>query len=79
MAARALGEIGPAAKQSIPLIITALRNDTSLLRVEYASALGKFGTDAQQAVPDLLPLTKDPDPNVRNAASEALLHITPKP
>ena len=69
MAARALGAIGPAAKPSIPHLVTALRGDKSLKRLEYASALGKFGADARQAIPDLLPLTQDPDPDVRRQAA----------
>jgi HEAT repeat protein len=75
MAARALGAIGPGAKRSIPHLVTALRGDCSITRMEYAGALGKFGVDAKQAVPDLLELAQDPDPILQKAAEAALLTI----
>jgi HEAT repeat protein len=78
MAARALGGVGPAATHSIPRLILALRRDHSLARMEFAAALGKFGTLARDAIPDLRALAHDPDPNVKRAAGAALLRIQPE-
>src|SRR5207302_6340773 len=78
MAANALGEIGPAARQAIPRLITALRQEHSLARADYASALGKFGNDAKEAIPDILPLIQDPHPDVRKTAETAVRSIDPQ-
>ena len=75
MAARALGDIGPAASDAIPQIIEALRKDSTLSRMEFAIALGKFGAEAKEAVPDLRSLLQDPDENVQGAAAKALQRI----
>ena len=77
MAARALGAIGKPAKPSIPHLIAALRKDRSLTRMAFTDALAKFGADAKDAVPDLLPLAQDPDADVRKSAAAALQSIDP--
>jgi HEAT repeat protein len=77
MAARALGAIGPAARRSIPRLISALRRDQSLARMEFASALGRFGASANDAIPVLRSLAHDPDANVKKAAVVAMLRIQP--
>jgi HEAT repeat protein len=51
--------------------------DQSLARASYALALGKFGPDAEQALPDLRQLATDADPDIRKAAAGALLSIAP--
>jgi HEAT repeat protein len=78
VAARALGMIGPAAKGSIPRMIVALRRDHSLTRAEFAIALGRFGAEAGEAVPDLRALANDTDVNVQKAAAAALQRIEPE-
>ena len=75
MAARALGAIGAPARPSIPQLIKALRRDNSLARMEFVIALGKFGPEAKQAIPDLLVLANDTDPHVKKVASETLPQI----
>ena len=75
MAARALGAIGAPARPSIPQLIKALRRDNSLARMEFVIALGKFGPEAKQAIPDLLVLANDTDPHVKKVAGDTLPQI----
>jgi HEAT repeat protein len=78
MAARALGAIGAPARPSIPQLIKALRRDNSLARMEFIIALGKFGPEAKQAIPDLFVLANDADPRVKKVAGDTLPQIDPQ-
>ncbi|MHB1033611.1 MAG: HEAT repeat domain-containing protein [Pirellulales bacterium] len=74
-AARALGQIGPAA---IPALTELLRDKDWEVRCFAAEALGKIGSEAKMAIPALTALLKDKNPNVRVAAAEALGGIGPE-
>lgn len=54
---RALGSIGPAAKESVPTLIEFVASKKHL--DSAVDALGEIGIDARAAVPVLLPLLKD--------------------
>jgi HEAT repeat protein len=54
-AARALGRIGPAARDAIPALLKAMRTE-HYVRISAAKALVSMGTAAKPAVPDLIPL-----------------------
>ena len=75
MAARALGAIGPSARQSIPHIIANMRCDSSLARMEYAQALGRFGSEARSAISILRVMARDSDERVAMSAGDALKRI----
>ncbi len=70
-AAYAVGKIGPAAKEAVPALIAALKDE---YRWVAASALGKIGP---AAVPALIAALKDEDGSVRVSAAFALGWIGP--
>lgn len=64
------------AKYAIPHLIGALADPRPQVRAEMAGALGELGPLAKDAVPALERLAKtDPEPAVRDVASEALVKI----
>jgi HEAT repeat protein len=78
-AAWALGEIGPAAKQSVPLLTVALLSDFVHVRRAAAEALGKIGDSS--AVPALaqllfLNMEDDKDRSVGVIGADALEKLT---
>jgi HEAT repeat protein len=77
-AAELLGEIGPAAKQTVPDLIRMVQDHTdhSGARMRGCTALGKIGPDARAAVPELQKRLTDEYPGVRVCAAEALSRIT---
>ena len=75
-AAWALGEIGPGASAAIPVLISALNDIDDDVRGYAARALGKIGNPAARvALPALHTLRTDENPNLQQAASEALSHL----
>lgn len=76
-AAKALGEIGPGAKDAVPELGKALSDSESAVRREAAKALGEIGPDAKDAVPELGKALNDSEPAVRRSAVEALGKIGP--
>ena len=75
-AASALGRIGPAAKEAVPVLVLALKNDKDKLVREYAAyALGGIGPAAKEAVTALTDALTDEDANVHDAAKYALEKI----
>ena len=68
----ALASLGP---QAVPRLIAALQYET--LRAHVAHILGQIGPPAAPAVPALVKVLADPDPNVRTAAEFALGKIGP--
>src|SRR5215813_1203778 len=74
-AARALGNIGPEAKEAVPDLIAALKDQDALVRGYAAGALGNIGPGAKEAVPDLRAALKDQDSFVRGSAAYALGQI----
>lgn len=73
-AARALGTIGPPAKDSVPALLDALRHPDAGFAWEAAMALTHFG---QEPVPGLLKAVADRQANARQAAAFALGEIRP--
>jgi HEAT repeat protein len=73
---RALGKIGSAASDAVPVLREGLRWDEWFVRAECAEALGNIGPAAAEVVPDLLPLAASADRG-RGAALEALAKIQP--
>jgi HEAT repeat protein/transcriptional regulator with XRE-family HTH domain len=53
-AARALAELGPAARVAVPALIDLLHDGSREARMESAKALGAIGPDARAAVPALI-------------------------
>jgi hypothetical protein len=53
-------------------------NPNMFLRVTAAEALGKFGTEAEQAVPALVEVLTDADRDLRRTGTNALLKIAPE-
>jgi HEAT repeat protein len=78
-AARALGAMGPEAREAVPELSRALKDDDAMLRAEAAIALGHMGPAAQPAVPALKDLLTDKHLPVRDAAESALKAINAKP
>jgi HEAT repeat protein len=73
-----LGTLGPeVAASSVPALITALANPDARVRREAAKSLGRFGAAARPAVDALRRALNDEDPEVRGAASDAVLSILP--
>jgi serine/threonine protein kinase len=71
-AARALGGIGPAAKEAIPVLLGALRDREAHVRWDAARALGQIGAAAAEG---LAAAVNDKDPVVRQIVADALKQI----
>ncbi|RIH99626.1 HEAT repeat domain-containing protein [candidate division NPL-UPA2 bacterium Unc8] len=81
-----LGEIGPMAKDAVPVLMKVLREEESvllreeelvLLRETAATSLGKIGPMAADAVPLLIETLKEDEWRMRLAAAGALGGIGP--
>lgn len=78
MAITALGNIGPGAGEAIPALIKELKHNGYVERRDAATAIAKIGNPAAMAaVPGLVELARDPDPQVADAAKDALAKIDP--
>ena len=71
-AARALGGIGPGAREAIPVLLDALRDQEAHVRWDAARALGQIGAAAAEG---LAAAVHDRDPVVRQIAADALKRI----
>jgi HEAT repeat protein len=71
-AARALGGIGPGAREAIPVLLDALRDREAHVRWDAARALGQIGAAAAEG---LAAAVHDKDPVVRQIAADALKRI----
>jgi len=76
-ASDALGKMGPAAKDAVPALIVALKdNDSCSVRKNASDALGEIGPAAIDAVPALQNALSDSDESVRVEAKFALKKIS---
>jgi HEAT repeat protein len=75
-AARALGRIGPAARDAIPALIKAMKTD-HYVRISAARALVSMGPAAKPAVSDLISLLKSQEIQIRPLAAYVLGAIGP--
>ncbi|AGA92417.1 HEAT repeat-containing protein (plasmid) [Thioflavicoccus mobilis 8321] len=73
-ATKQLIELGNAAAEAIPALITALRDEEETVRASAADALGEIGLPA---VPALITALRDEEWEVRERAAEALEKIGP--
>jgi HEAT repeat protein len=64
-AAAALGNIGGNAKEAVPALAAALKDQDSFVRCFAAEALGRIRENAKEAVPELAAALKDQDSFVR--------------
>ncbi|MCZ6676819.1 MAG: HEAT repeat domain-containing protein [Candidatus Poribacteria bacterium] len=74
-AAMTLGEIGPPAKETVPVLIEALADAD--VRTISAWSLGQIGPDAKEAVPALINQLNDGEFITQEATAEALGRIGP--
>ena len=74
-AARALGQMGSAAKDAVPHLVELLKDTHAYVRRDATRSLGWMHSAAKDAVPHLVELLEDPDPGVRKAAADALGQI----
>jgi HEAT repeat protein len=75
-AAESLGRFGPAGLAAVPDLIAALKDESQMVRMGVAYALGELGSP--EAVPALQEASKDPANEVRVAAVTALQQIRQK-
>jgi HEAT repeat protein len=61
----------------VPSLIESLRETPPAVKCASATALGKLGPAAREAIPCLINLLKDGDPWVRSASASALGHLGP--
>jgi hypothetical protein len=75
-AAFRLMKLGPSAAAAVAMLSETLKSRNSDGREKAAIVLGRIGSAARAAVPDLVTLARDdPTPSVRNAAQKAVTTI----
>jgi HEAT repeat protein len=77
IAAEALGDIGPAAKEALPALLPLLRYNGGQTRIFAVEAISKIGGGAMELLPPLLQACSDADCRVRQAAVQAIGKIGP--
>jgi HEAT repeat protein len=75
MAAKALGKLGPEAREAVPDLIEMLKKEDA--RLFACQVLGKIGPEAKTAVPALREALKDKNDEVRQSAAWAFVRIDP--
>jgi HEAT repeat protein len=78
LAAHALAEIGPAAREAVPALIEALTDPVSFVRVWAAAALARVQPENPDAIPALAAGTRDRISFVRSLAAWHLGRLGPK-
>jgi HEAT repeat protein len=78
-AAYAFRGIGPAAREAVPALITALKYPDARVRSSAAYAFRGIGPAAKEAVPALIEALMDPVAGVRRSIKEALAKIESAP
>jgi HEAT repeat protein len=75
VAAAAIGQMGPAAKDAVPALIAHLKSEDPDLRLSAATTLAEIGPAAQSALETLETLREDKDEDVRNAIDDIIKKI----
>jgi hypothetical protein len=73
----AVGFVGPPAKLAVPMLLCAMTNTNSMVRLYAAKALGQVHADASATVPALIRCLRDPQEDVRMSAVWALHEFGP--
>ena len=76
--AQALRNIGPGAKEAVPVLIEALQDEDTGGRCLAVEVLGAMGTEARPAVPLLFKALNDPDPYTRVKTVESIIAVGPE-
>jgi HEAT repeat protein len=71
-AARALGQMGPQAREALPALLQALQDREPLVRDSVAEAIGCVGPEAPEAVLALIQALTDTNSFVQATAAKAL-------
>src|SRR6516225_4315214 len=64
-AIEALGNLGPAAKTAVPVLMRALNDPVADVRAEAAWALRRVGVEDEEAIAALIQALQDKEPRVR--------------
>ena len=70
-----LGDMGPAAKNSVPALVEQLGSSEDHLREGAVLTLGAIGPQAKAALPALEKMKRDPDALIRSAALRSISEI----
>jgi HEAT repeat protein len=73
----AVGFVGPLAKSVVPMLLRAITNTNSMVRLYAAKALGQIHADAPVTVPVLIRCLRDPQEDVQMSAVWALHEFGP--
>ena len=71
------GKMGETAKDNVPMLIEALRDEDAAVSQSAAQALGAIGESAKDAVPALIERLDDENSSIRIAAADALAVVSP--
>lgn len=71
----ALGRIDPDAKETVPVLLDALRDKDAGVRQSAATALGQFPSEAPEIIPMLRDTEKDKNKMVERAAKMSLKNL----
>ena len=58
-------KLGPEARDAVPQLAEALRDQDRVVRFHVAKALAEIGVDAQPAIPALIACLAEPDADTR--------------
>jgi HEAT repeat protein len=72
---RALGLLGPDAREAMPQLRDAMRNGDKQVRAATAQTLGRMGTEAREAVPELLDALQSKDLRTQVPAAVTLVGL----
>jgi hypothetical protein len=78
IAANVLGVLGLESNISVPALVECTHSSNQDLQRAAAISLGRFGSSARPAVPELLKMSDDPSVDVRIEATAALQKIAPE-